>query len=70
MNPKITLRPNGPYLLTGPLDLVDPQGNVQHVPPGKVLALCRCGQAKEKPFCDGSHNGCGFKHDTAAPLRF
>ncbi|MEJ5263154.1 MAG: CDGSH iron-sulfur domain-containing protein [Ignavibacterium sp.] len=27
----------------------------------KVIALCRCGQSSNKPFCDGSHKKCEFK---------
>ena len=27
---------------------------------GKV-ALCRCGQSKNKPYCDGSHAKANFK---------
>jgi CDGSH-type Zn-finger protein len=27
----------------------------------KVIALCRCGQSSNKPFCDGTHKKCEFK---------
>jgi CDGSH-type Zn-finger protein len=26
-----------------------------------VITLCRCGQSSNKPFCDGTHNRCGFE---------
>jgi CDGSH-type Zn-finger protein len=27
------------------------------------VALCRCGQSKNKPYCDYSHVEAGFRHD-------
>ena len=38
---------NGPYL-------VKVDGNI-------ICALCRCGQSKDKPYCDGAHKEIGFK---------
>jgi len=31
---------------------------------GKI-ALCRCGQSKKKPYCDGAHAKANFKADPA-----
>ena len=45
---------NGPYVIMGQATYVDADGNEQTTP-GKAIALCRCGQSKNKPFCDGSH---------------
>jgi len=57
----IRLRENGPLLIQGVAKVVDHQGNEFTIPPGKdTIALCRCGQSKNKPFCDGSHKTCGF----------
>ena len=25
------------------------------------MALCRCGQSDDKPYCDGSHKECEFR---------
>jgi CDGSH-type Zn-finger protein/uncharacterized Fe-S cluster protein YjdI len=44
--------PNGPLLMTGNLEIVSGTGRTTD----KVtrIALCRCGQSKNKPYCDGS----------------
>jgi CDGSH-type Zn-finger protein len=58
----IRCRENGPYVIQGAVKIVDHLGNEFVVPPGKdTIALCRCGQSKNRPFCDGSHRTCGFQ---------
>jgi CDGSH-type Zn-finger protein len=52
----VTIRPNGPYLVTGPINLIDDKGNPMTIPEGKTtIALCRCGLSSTKPYCDGTH---------------
>jgi CDGSH-type Zn-finger protein len=58
---EIKVRDNGPYKVSGPVRLVDPEGGVFELPPGEVVALCRCGQSQTKPFCDASHKSTGFE---------
>src|SRR5437016_13737753 len=50
---------NGPYIVTGEVELIDVDGN--KFPVEKRMALCRCGASTEKPFCDGTHSKRGFK---------
>ena len=65
---KIRLRPNGPLVIEGPFELVDSRGAVFHIPGDKpAVALCRCGQSSRRPFCDGTHNKCGFAAAETAP---
>ena len=52
---KITVRLNGPYLVEGPVDLVDQEGNHFKVEEGVRIAMCRCGKSSKKPFCDSTH---------------
>ena len=55
---KIFVKPNGSIRVTGEVDFVDAQGNV--IESKENFSLCRCGNSKEKPFCDGSHRDAGF----------
>ena len=58
----IRCRENGPLLVHGPVKVLDHHGNEFPLPTGKEnVALCRCGQSRTKPFCDGSHRACGFQ---------
>jgi CDGSH-type Zn-finger protein len=68
-NVSIRCRQNGPYLVEGPVTIVDHLGNTFPIPEGKpAVALCRCGHSAKKPFCDGSHRGCNFiAGETAIP---
>jgi CDGSH-type Zn-finger protein len=58
---KIQVLQNGPYLVTGPVQLVDHAGNAIQAPKEGVIALCRCGGSVTKPFCDGTHSKIGFQ---------
>jgi CDGSH iron-sulfur domain-containing protein 3 len=61
---KITVKPNGPLFIEGPLDIVGPDGQpIVPDPAKKAVALCRCGRSARKPFCDGAHNRSGWKQD-------
>jgi CDGSH-type Zn-finger protein len=51
--PAILVSKNGPYHVTGGIDLVDaPWGEGAS---REHYTLCRCGRSRNKPFCDGSH---------------
>ena len=59
---KIRLRDNGPFVVEGAITLTDAEGNEFTVDSSKpAIALCRCGQSENRPFCDGAHNKCGFE---------
>jgi len=58
------VRENGPYAVRAALDV---GGDVSRY----RATLCRCGQSKNKPYCDGSHVGAAFRAsgepETTAP---
>jgi CDGSH iron-sulfur domain-containing protein 3 len=57
----IKVRNNGPYKITGPVTIIDAEGNEFELPPGEGIVLCRCGGSKTKPFCDKTHSKIGFE---------
>ena len=57
---KIAALDNGPYLVNGPVVLLDAEGN-EFRAERATLALCRCGRSMNKPFCDGTHKKVGFR---------
>ncbi len=68
---KVKITKNGPYIVTGLKNLVQEayapnshgvlvNDEMQRFPEQKEYYLCRCGQSKNAPFCDGSHEKVGF----------
>jgi len=66
-NKKVVICENGPYLVSGNLPLAkeiiksDSYGDPvkweksERCPDQKNYSLCRCGQSKNPPYCDGTH---------------
>jgi hypothetical protein len=57
----VATRPNGPLKIVGPVELIAGTGHT--IERGQEFFLCRCGQSKNKPYCDGSHKAAGFTAD-------
>jgi CDGSH-type Zn-finger protein/uncharacterized Fe-S cluster protein YjdI len=56
---KITPREDGPLAITGSLEVVSGTGRT--IDRLVRVALCRCGNSQNKPFCDGTHAKIGFR---------
>ena len=54
----VAVQPDGPLYVSGNLRLVTPEGEL-YLSETRI-ALCRCGQSRNKPFCDNSHKAAGF----------
>ena len=65
---RITVYPDGPLLVRGPIDLQSEDGTQIEVD-RPVIALCRCGLSRIRPFCDGTHKQAGFKAGTTVENR-
>jgi len=57
----IRARENGPYVVEGPVRLIDADGTEYDLTGKKRFSLCRCGASTRKPFCDGTHSRIGFE---------
>jgi CDGSH-type Zn-finger protein/ferredoxin len=61
MSNKLTPFPNGPIKLDVCNGVLEKDGQpVAGKDPG---ALCVCGESRNKPYCDGSHNAAGFSSE-------
>jgi len=57
----VQLNAYGPLYVEGDVEVLDADGNVLRKESG--VWLCRCGNSKDKPFCDSSHIAAGFPDD-------
>ena len=62
----VQVMPNGPLRISGEFKLVDGTGAAFGLGGRTAVGLCRCGQSKNRPFCDGSHAMAAFKSDDKA----
>ena len=64
LKPRIMRLPDGPYYLINDANpkVVYNLQNFKGEPLSTTIgiALCRCGESKNKPFCDGTHIAVGF----------
>ncbi len=66
--PMVTVSKDGPYVITGGIELLGESNNGSNVQFGEGASkehytLCRCGASENKPFCDGTHRVINFKDD-------
>ena len=62
---KVQISANGPAIVSGTVKVTSADGEV--IEESTRVALCRCGESANKPYCDGSHNGCGFEDPGLLP---
>lgn len=56
----LTVLDNGPLKISCDALSVHYCGEPVAVEPGQDVYICRCGESKNAPFCDGSHASAGF----------
>ncbi len=61
--PMITISKDGPYLVTGGIDLTGDAIQWAEGASKEHYVLCRCGASNNKPFCDGMHRTINFNDD-------
>ncbi|TMI26603.1 iron-binding protein, partial [Candidatus Bathyarchaeota archaeon] len=75
---KIVISKDGPYIVSGgiplTMEIIEPNAEglswnwktAKSFKTSREYKLCRCGQSKNKPFCDGSHTDVSFDGREAA----
>jgi CDGSH-type Zn-finger protein/truncated hemoglobin YjbI len=66
----IEVSKDGPYRVTGSIQLIDSEGKPEQGGKGASLehySLCRCGHSQNKPFCSGRHWHIQFR-DPVTPI--
>lgn len=61
--PRVEISKDGPYRITGTIELLDAKGSPVVRPEGtsaEHYSLCRCGSSLNKPFCSGMHWSVAF----------
>jgi CDGSH-type Zn-finger protein len=61
--PMITVSKDGPYHVTGSINLIGDNIQWAEGSSKEHYVLCRCGASNNKPFCDGMHRLINFKDD-------
>src|ERR687897_1428959 len=61
--PMVTVSKNGPYLITGGIDLMGDNIQWAEGASKEHYTLCRCGASNYKPFCDGMHKTINFRDE-------
>jgi len=64
MTIKFNLLPNGPILVnTGGEGISIGRSDGEDLKAEGQVALCRCGESRNKPFCDGAHAAAGYSDE-------
>jgi uncharacterized Fe-S cluster protein YjdI len=58
-DPVVMAARNGPLFVLGNVTVRNAKGEV--IREATRMALCRCGESRNKPFCDGTHRAIGFQ---------
>ena len=59
-NPTVTVLKNGPYHITGGIEIIGENIQFGEGASKEHYTLCRCGASENKPFCDGAHKSSNF----------
>src|SRR5438093_3778625 len=62
-NPTVTVLKNGPYHITGGVELISENIEFAEGASKEHYTFCRCGASENKPFCDGRHKNINFKDE-------